>query len=64
MGLVAPTTNPVQLCQNLRRFTGKERIAEHQENMKFCWGGRREGHVTIKVETHRHSQKDKHRVKH
>jgi hypothetical protein len=63
MGLVASTTNPVQLCQNLRRFTGKERIAEHQENSKFLWGGSGEGHVTIKVETHRHRQKDKHKVK-
>jgi hypothetical protein len=36
----------------------KERIAEHQENMKFCWGGSGEGHAKIKVKTHQNRQKN------
>lgn len=60
MGLVVAPTNPVQLCQNLRRFTGKERIPEPPKTVNF-FGGRSEWgtqqsrssphHVDIKTNT-------------
>ena len=59
--LVAPTTNPGYYVPI--KEVRQRKNTRTTENMKFLWGGSGIGHATIKVKTHRHSQKDNNRVK-
>jgi hypothetical protein len=59
LGLVVGATNPGYYVPI--KEVRQRKNTRNTENMKFLWGGNGIGHATIKVETHRHRQKDKYK---